>query len=310
MCFGQIVNTIAVKEFTARVSVAPSAASQSLFVLSATQANFQQLVVENSRKGPVLVDFWAPWAGPSLRQAELLRRLASEYGGRFLLVTVDTDREKGIAAELGVKSLPSCRLFRHGRVVEQVHGMQTEADYRALIERHCLALADRVQAAALTCWGRGEREKAVQILAEGAMAEPTRPELPLLMAKLLTQAGRIEDAFAVLDALPVALRQAPEIAHLHIHLGFLVEAQQAPAAAALVAGLAADPNRLDLRLAQAARALVDDDYDLALAQLAEIHRRDPAFRDGIGRRGLIAVLGQLGSDDPRAGPYRRLLFQH
>ena len=116
---------------------------ESRFVFSATQANFQQLVVENSRKGPVLVDFWAPWAGPSLRQGELLKRLAAEYGGRFLLVSVDTDKEKGIAQELGVKSLPSCRLFRYGRVVEQLHGMQTEADYRALIDRYCANLADR-----------------------------------------------------------------------------------------------------------------------------------------------------------------------
>ncbi len=132
--------------------MAEPTAPQDRFVFSATRANFQQLVIENSRKGPVLVDFWAPWAGPSVRQGELLRRLAAEYGGRFLLVSVDTDRENAIAEELGVKSLPSCRLLRHGRAVEQIHGMQTEADYRALIDRHCLALADRVQAAALALW--------------------------------------------------------------------------------------------------------------------------------------------------------------
>lgn len=290
--------------------MAKPTASEKRFVVSATRANFQQLVIENSRKGPVLVDFWAPWAGPSLRQGELLRRLATDYSGRFLLVTVNTDREKAIAEELGVKSLPSCRLFRHGRVVEQVHGMQTEADYRALIDRHCLALADRVQAAALELWGRGEQEKAVQVLAEGAMAEPERPELPLLMAKLLTRAGRPADAFAVLDALPSALRQVPAVERLHTHLGFLAQAENAPAQAEIDATLAMHPGRLDLRLARAARALVADDYDQALAELAEIHRRDPAFRDGVGRRGLIAILEQLTPDDPRTGAYRRLLFQH
>lgn len=96
-----------------------------------------------------MVDFRASWAGPSRRQGELLRRLAREYGGRFLLVSLDTDREKGVARALGVKSLPSCRLFRHERVVEEIHGMQTESDYRALIDRHCLVLTDWVQAAAL-----------------------------------------------------------------------------------------------------------------------------------------------------------------
>jgi len=283
---------------------------ESRFVFSATQANFQQLVVENSRKGPVLVDFWAPWAGPSLRQGELLKRLAAEYGGRFLLVSVDTDKEKGIARELGVKSLPSCRLFRYGRVVEQLHGMQTEADYRALIDRYCANLADRVQAATLELWGRGEQDRAIQVLAEGAMAEPERAELPLLMAKLLTQAGRPADAFAVLDTLPAGLRGLPEIERLHTHLGFIMEAKLAPPESEIQAGLDADPDRLELRLARAARALLQDDYDRALSELAEIHRRDPGFRDGIGRRGLLAIVDQLGPEDRRAGSYRRLLFQH
>ena len=51
------------------------------FALEATRENFDQLVLESSRKGPVLVDFWASWAGPSLRQRELLLKLAREYGG-------------------------------------------------------------------------------------------------------------------------------------------------------------------------------------------------------------------------------------
>jgi putative thioredoxin len=131
--------------------------------LSATSANFQELVVENSREGLVLVGFWAPWAGPFLRQGELRRRLAAEFGGRFLLVAVDTDREKPIAQGLGVKSLPSCRLFRRGRVLEAGHGMRTEADDRALSDRDCVA---RAQAAAAEPWGRGEKDRAIETLAE------------------------------------------------------------------------------------------------------------------------------------------------
>lgn len=91
------------------------------FVYRATEANFQTLVVENSFKGPVLVDFWAAGVGPSLRQAVVLARLAEDYRGRFLLVSVDTDSEKGIASRFGVRSLPSCKLFRRGVPVEQVH---------------------------------------------------------------------------------------------------------------------------------------------------------------------------------------------
>ncbi|MFZ0788074.1 MAG: tetratricopeptide repeat protein [Chromatiaceae bacterium] len=53
-----------------------------------------------------------------------------------------------------------------------------------------------------------------------------------------------------------------------------------------------------------------DDYDSALRELAEIHRRDPGFRGEADRRGLRAIVEQLGPDDPRVGSCRRLLFQH
>jgi putative thioredoxin len=188
--------------------------------------------------------------------------------------------------------------------------MQTEPDYRALIERRSVALADKVQAAALALWASGDHDKAIQVLAEGAMAEPDRAELPLLMAKLLTQDGRPGDAFLVLDALPAELRERPPVRRLHTHLGFLVAAAQAPPEAELEAVLAEDPGRLDLRFALAARRLLEDDYDTALQELAEIHHRDPRFRSGVGRRGMLAVIEQLGADDPRVGTYRRLLFQH
>ena len=292
--------------------MAEPTAPENRFAFSATRANFQQLVIENSRKGPVLVDFWAPWAGPSLRQGELLRRLAAEYGGRFLLVSVDTDREKAIAEELGVKGLPSCRLFRHGQVVEEVHGMQTEADYRALIERHCLALADRVQAAALAALGARRSGQGHPGPGRGGhgRARATRAPAPAGQAADPGRAPRGRLRGARRPALRAAPGGRPSRGCTPTW-GSWPRPSMAPAPRRRSsAALATGPGRARPRLARAARALVADDYDQALAELAEIDRRDPGFRDGIGRRGLIAVLEQLGPDDTRAGTYRRLLFQH
>jgi len=196
------------------------------FILEGTSANFATLVLENSRKGPVLVDFWADWAGPSLRQGELLRRLARDYGGRFLLVSLNTDREKEVAQRYGVKALPSCKLFRRGKVVEEIHGMQTESDYRTIIDRHLRPLADRAQAAALAAWEAGDPERAIQVLAEAAMAEPDNPAVPLLLAKLLVRQERHRDAHAVLAALPPALRAGGEIRRLYTHLTLIMTAME------------------------------------------------------------------------------------
>lgn len=55
----------------------------------------------------------------------------------------------------------ACKLFRGGKIVERIHGMQTEADYRTLIERHLLPLASQVQAAAIKAWQQGDEDKAI-----------------------------------------------------------------------------------------------------------------------------------------------------
>jgi len=278
--------------------------------LEATRENFNQLVLQNSRQGPVLVDFWAEWAGPSRRQMDLLLRLAREYGGRFLLVTVNTDREKDIARNLGVKSLPSCKLFLHGRPVEHVHGMQTEADYRALIERHLIPLADKVQAAALKAWQAGDQEKAIQVLAEGAIGAPENPAIPLLLAKLLVQAKRHADAHAVLTALPNALREVSEVRRLLSHLELILATRHSPDRKTLVEMVDRDPDDSDARFSLAAVCLIADDYTAALDQIAELIRRDPGYRDGLPRRTLLELLGILGPDDDRTRRYRQLLVSH
>lgn len=297
------------------------------YILEGTSANFATLVLENSRKGPVLVDFWADWAGPSLRQGDLLRRLARAYGGRFLLVSLNTDQEKAIAHRYGVKGLPSCKLFREGKVVEEIRGMQTETDYRALIERHLTPLADRAQAAALAAWEAGDEEKGIQVLAEAAMAEPDNPGLPLLLAKLLIRQGRHLDAHAVLAALPPALRTSGEIRRLYAHLQLIMAARDgghagnagavtgaaartAPPDAEPTAALALAPDDHATRFALGARCVVADDYGTALGHFAELERRAPGYRDGLAHEALLLVLELLGPDDEQVRRYRRSLFEH
>jgi putative thioredoxin len=281
---------------------------QPTFVLEGTRENFPLLVLENSQRGPVLVDFWSPRLGPSLRQRERLLRLAEQFAGRFLLVSVDTDRETALVAEQGVRSLPSCRLFRHGRAVEQVFGLQPEDEYRALIDRHLPSVADPVQAAALHAWRQGDGEGAVRILAEGALAEPERIELPLLLAKFLIRLERPADAQAVLGALPESLAGHVEVESLRGHLELILAARSAPPAAELAARVAASPGDLDARFQLAALSLLADDVDQAFAQLLEVIRRAPVYREGGAERALRALFDLLGSDDERVRRCRRELM--
>lgn len=263
------------------------------YIREGTAENFPTLVLENSGKGLVVVDFWAPWVGPSLRQQAMLTDVVEALPGRFLLVTVNTDEQKSIAAAYGVKSLPACKLFRHGRVVEELYGVQPEADYRRIVERH-LGSTDPARRDALAAWQAGESDRAVQMLAEAAMANPADPSVPELLAKLLTQAGRHADALDVLRALPPELRGHDGLQRLRSHLELVVAAQDAPPADDLARRLERNADDTETRFRLAAVRLLADDPEAAIRHLLAIVRHDPGWRDGLARQALLAVFDTLG----------------
>ena len=63
------------------------------YIQAATADDFQSLVLENSKVGPVLANFWSKKAGPCLRQYPILDTLVAKYQGKFLLINIDTNRE-------------------------------------------------------------------------------------------------------------------------------------------------------------------------------------------------------------------------
>lgn len=278
--------------------------AQSSFILEGNEFNFDKLVLENSRKGLVLVDFWAPWAGPSLRQQKLLKRLAEQYNGRFLLVTVNTDQQKGIASRFGVKSLPSFKLFRNGKVVEEVHGMQPEADYRTIVDKYLMPLGDKVRLAAAKAWNAGDTDMAIRVLAEGAMAEPENLDIPAMLAKLLIRLDRFDEARAVLLALPQEARDTTELATIRAHLEFIVTARAIDDPPAVFARLGHTPPDLQAHFEAAALHLVNDEYEAALQALIVVLRHDRNFDHGAARRGLLAVFDTLGGEHELVKKYR------
>jgi thioredoxin-like negative regulator of GroEL len=104
--------------------------ANSPYVFDASMDNFPRLVLENSAKGPVLVNYWLPKAGPCLMLMPRLVRLASEFGGRFLLVMFNTDELSQLARSHGVVSLPTIKVYRHGKVVDTLHGAESESVLR------------------------------------------------------------------------------------------------------------------------------------------------------------------------------------
>jgi thioredoxin 1 len=99
-----------------------------LNIVNLTQDNFVKEVLESST--PILVDFWAEWCGPCKMIAPVLDELADEYDGRVRIGKVNIDNEQGLAAEYGVRAIPTLLLFQKGQVAEQIVGLKSKRDLK------------------------------------------------------------------------------------------------------------------------------------------------------------------------------------
>jgi putative thioredoxin len=278
------------------------------YIVDATAENFRAVVLENSDKGPVLVNYWSPRAGPCMMLLPRLIRLATEYHGRFLLALLNTDEYGALAREQGVVSVPTVKVFRSGRVVDTLHGAESEANLRAFIGKHVPAKsASPLYRQAIEAYQRGDLDGAVRLAAEAALAEPDNLQIPLDLAKLLMLAGRFPEASQLLKSLPEPAKDNVELRHLAAHLDFISTSQNAPAPETLEQAIASDPGNLEARYQLAAAKVVQDDYEGAMDQLLEIVRRDSAYRDDAARNGLLALFQMLGPDDARVRRYQSQL---
>lgn len=269
---------------------------------------FEAEVLLPSAAMPVLVDFWADWCGPCKMLAPTLERLAAAYAGRARIVKVDTETERELAAHFGIRSLPTVRVFRHGRPVEDAIGVQPEAALRALIERHLDRPSDRVLAEAGGLLADDQPEQAVLLLEALLRDEPDHLRAQVLLIEALTRAGRTDEAEARLATLPVQALEAPQLAAVEARLHFAKLLREAPKEDALIKRVAADPGDLEAQHQLAAREIAAGRGQSALDRLLAAMQRDRRYGDDLPRRSLLHAFALLGDQEEMVHHYRRRMM--
>lgn len=267
--------------------------------------NFNTMVLDNSRSGPVMVFYWSPNAGPCMRLLPRLVKLCDDFGGSFLLTLMNTDTYHHFAKQQGVVSIPTVRIYHREKLVETVHGAYSEQLFRNTIEKYLPRTAQRDRLEATKAYQHGALDESVAIMDHVAKTAPDDHRVRLDQAKILVRQGNHARALEVLEKLPNSAFNDPEIDLLATHLRFIQIARHAPSIIALKQALELNPNDPHSRYQLSACLLVQDDYAGALEQLSEIAESESSLREQ-ARRGMLSIFALLGPDHELCKRFKRV----
>nr|VFJ64264.1 MAG: thioredoxin [Candidatus Kentron sp. FW] len=281
--------------------------STSEFVFDVDEQNFPEIVLENSHRIPVLVDFWASWCAPCRMLAPILTKLAEEFSGAFIVAKVNTDEQRQLASQYQVQSLPTVKIFRNGAVSEEFLGAQPEHAIRQILDRHVERESDQIRVRAITLHEQGNTNEAIELLQDARVSDPANERVSLDLAGLLLKERRFTEVDEVLREFPDKRQMDSDVSQLRIRVRFSRIADSAQTTAALEDRIAKDPGDCEAHYQLGARRAVEGDYEVAMNHFLEIMRKDRSFQDDAGRKGLVDIFALLGAGNSLVSRYRSLM---
>lgn len=271
------------------------------WVVNVEDSGFEEKVVRRSWETPVLVDFWASWCGPCRMLGPILEKLALEMDGRFVLAKIDSDRNKRLARQLGVRGIPSVKLFVDGQVKEEFTGALPESSIRQLLDRSLPSQADKKVALAKNWLESGDTDKAMAVCHEVLAVDAKHGSALLLLTQIFLDKGDVDQARELFSRLRPASAQLPEAIKTKARLAF---AGGQGDVRELYQRVQADPGDLAAKLRYGQCLIGLARYDEGMDQFLEILRRDRSFPDDAARRALLSVFEMLGPGHPLVTSYR------
>jgi putative thioredoxin len=251
-------------------------------VVEATDQNFMEAVLEESKRRPVVVDLWAAWCGPCKTLGPILEKVAEARGGAFLLAKLDVDANPYTAQQFGVQSIPTVVVFRDGQPVDGFVGAIPEPMVNEFIDKILPSQSDEVAAEALEEEEAGDVVDAEAGYREALAADPANRKARLGLGRILAERGADEDARSTLMPLLPDSDAERVLAQIEVDSWKRV----------------AGPGTLN----SAKRLAAQEKWREALDGMLGAVRDDPDARPA-----MLDVFAVLGDEDPLVVEYRRKL---
>ncbi len=279
---------------------AQTAAADVLVKDTTTQA-FVKDVIEESKRQPVLVDFWAPWCGPCKQLTPVLEKAVRAAKGKVKLVKMNIDEHPAIPGQMGIQSIPAVIAFVDGRPADGFMG--------ALPDSQVVAFLDRLTKSSIGGETKDLLNAADAALADGDPAGAANLYAQLLaednsnvqalagLARCYVETGALDQARQTLAMIPDSKRGESAVAAAQAALQLAEQVKTLGPLAELEQKVAANPldhqARFDLALALNGKGRRLD----ALDQLISIVKRDRKWNDDGARKQLVQFFEAWGPTD-------------
>jgi putative thioredoxin len=278
-----------------------TAAAPASLVKDTTTQTFVKDVIEESKRQPVLVDFWAEWCGPCKQLGPVLEKVVKAAKGKVKLVKMDIDKHPGIPGQLGIQSIPAVFAFVNGQPVDGFMGALPESQVQAFIER---VTKDRIGGeeadllkAANEALAKGDAAGAAQLYADVLAEEPTSVPALAGLARAYVATGAIEEAKQTLALVPEAKRNDSAVAAARAALEVAEQAKSVGPIAELEQKVAANPLDHQARFDLAVALNGNGKRQEAVDNLLDIVKRDRKWNDDGARKQLVQFFEAWGPTD-------------
>jgi putative thioredoxin len=274
-------------------------------IVDITLENFQQVLLEQSKDTLVMVQFWADWCEACKQLSPSLFSIASQFPNNLILARVNCDEQQQIAAQFGVKSLPTVAIMKDGQPIDGFSGVQSEAEILELLNKHLPKEQDAWYASASAFAQEGNWIEAYPLFKRAFEVEQARMEFLFAFAHASIELGKLEDAKTLLDSV-LLVNQDSIYQQLIAKLDLASNAADSPEVLKLQAELDADPDSLLLKQQLAVAFSQVNRNEEALELLFEILKSDMNFAEA--KKFYLDIIANLPDGDVLAGKYRRKLY--